>query len=380
MTENVWVLTDPERLLAGAVAAVLVAGASSATALQPAQRAKPAASVPASPAVVVSLPPATRRLAPKPVRKHKAARHAAPGPVPPEPPRAGCPAPRHPNAKPYVPKPLPAPTVAEAALPAALVAGPKATSLAALSGKGIWVTNFKQTRVDVPALIAKARRGGLTSIWVRTGGRQGYYGGQFLPALVPAAHAAGLKVVGWDFPFLSDPVADAGRARRALQDGVDAFAPDIETAAEGTHDTARRVSLYLSLVRAYAAGRPIAATVPRPTPKRLTSFPYGAFGRYADVFAPMVYWSCNEPGALVTQSLQRLGRWLPVAPVGQAYDMYDEGGRLGLPTRAETWRFLDVARRGGAIGASLWTIESIGAGQFNALTAYPWYRGRTQRR
>jgi len=263
------------------------------------------------------------------------------------------------------------------ARPAALVGGRKASSLDALRGKGIWVTNFKQTPVHVSAIVTKARRAGLTSLWVRTGGKQGYYGSAFLPSLIPAAHAAGLRVVAWDFPFLSDPVADAGRARLAFADGVDAFAPDIETAAEGTHATARRVSLYLSLVRAYAGTRPIAATVPRPTPKRLASFPYGAFSRYADVFAPMVYWSCNEPGQLVIQSLRRLGHWLPVAPVGQAYNMYADGGRLGLPTRAETWRFLDVARRGGAIGASLWTIESIGAGQFDALSDYPWSRVRS---
>jgi hypothetical protein len=63
--------------------------------------------------------------------------------------------------------------------------------------------------------------------------------------------------------------------------------------------------------------------------------------------------------------------------VGQAYDMAEDGGRAGLPTRAETWRFLDSARRAGAVGASLWTIEEIGKGQWSALSAYPWLgRGR----
>lgn len=52
--------------------------------------------------------------------------------------------------------------------------------------------------------------------------------------------------------------------------------------------------------------------------------------------------------------------------------MGTEGGRPGLPTRAETWRFLDVAKRGGAIGASLWTVEKIGDEQWSALTEYPW--------
>ena len=301
---------------------------------------------------------------------------AAPRPAPPAPPQAGCPVPkRHPSS--WTPKPQPPPQVADAKLPPALPRAAKAGSLVAISGKGIWVTNWPKDKVDAPALVAKAKRAGLTSIWVRTGGsRQGYYGDEVLPALVPAAHRAGLKVVAWDFPFLSDPVRDAARAHRALASGIDGFAPDIETKAEGTYASSRRVALYLSLVRRYAGSRPIAATVPRPTPKRLASFPYAAFSPYADVFAPMVYWSCNEPGALVMQSLQRLGRWLPVAPVGQAYDMRTDGGRAGLPTRAETWRFLDVARRGGAVGASMWTIETIGAGQWDALSHYPWSRSR----
>jgi hypothetical protein len=52
--------------------------------------------------------------------------------------------------------------------------------------------------------------------------------------------------------------------------------------------------------------------------------------------------------------------------------MGSEGGRHGLPTFAETWRFLDAARRGGAVGASLWTIERAGPEQWEALRLYPW--------
>jgi hypothetical protein len=290
----------------------------------------------------------------------------------PTPPLAGCPAPvKHPSS--WTPKPLGAPAVADAALPKALAPRAKAASLKAITGKGIWITNWAKDDVDVAHVVAKAKAAGLTSIWVRTGGsRQGYYGGRVLPTLVPAAHRAGLKVVAWDFPFLSDPVSDVVRAHKALAAGVDAFAPDIETTAEGTHASSRRVALYLSMVRSIAGGRPIAATVPRPTPKRLTSFPYAAFAPYADVFVPMVYWSCNEPGLVTVKSITQLRRWLPVAPVGQAYDMAQDGGRAGLPTRAETWRFLDSARRAGAVGASLWTIETIGKAQWSALSAYPW--------
>jgi hypothetical protein len=249
----------------------------------------------------------------------------------------------------------------------------KAGSLAAVRGKGLWVTPFGKSVVDVPHLVAQGRQLGLRSLWVRTGGtRQGYYGDHFLPELVPAAHAAGIAVVAWDFPSLSDPVADARRAQQALAAGVDAFSPDVETTAEGVYPTPRRIALYLSMVREWAGARPVVATVPRPTAKRLRTFPYRAFVPYADVFTPMVYWSCGEPGALVTESLAPLRRLLPVAPVGQAYDMGPEGGRVGVPSRAETLRFLDAARRAGAVGASLWTVEHAGASQLAALGAYRW--------
>ena len=378
MTETVRVLTFAERLLSVVLTSVLTAGGLAAATVEPSGAKDRVAAAPAPvPSPTTAPSPAA---APAPKAKPKppappAPKKPAPAPLaaaPPEPPKAGCPLRRRPGGKPLQPKTLKPPVVADAALPKPLPPGRKARSLAVVSGKGIWVTNFKQTPVDVPGIVAKAKAAGLRSIWVRTGGRQGYYGNQFLPRLVPAAHAEGIAVVAWDFPFLSDPVADADRARRAFADGIDAFAPDVETVYEGTYATPQRVALYLSLVRAHAGTRPVAATVPRPTPQRRATFPYKAFVPYADLFVPMVYWSCNEPGKLVQQSLRELGAMLPVAPVGQGYDMGDEGGRRGHPTAAETWRFLDVAKRGGAVGASLWTVERLGPGQLDALRRYPW--------
>jgi hypothetical protein len=369
------VLTRAERALATAAGSVLVVALiSTSYAGQPA-RVAPVADVTAaspSPAPPATIGPVVPSPKPTPAPKR-----AVPGALPakaaaPTPPKAGCPVPKkHPSS--WTPKPLRPPAVSDAALPKTLPPRAKASNLDAITGKGIWITNWAKDDIDVAGTIKKAKAAGLTSIWVRTGGsRQGYYGDRVLPTLVPAAHRAGLKVVAWDFPFLSDPVSDVVRAHKALAAGVDAFAPDIETAAEGTHATSRRVALYLSLVRSIAGDRPIAATVPRSTPKNLKSFPYAAFAPYADVFVPMVYWSCNEPGLVTVKSIRQLGHWLPVAPVGQAYDMAEDGGRAGLPTRAETWRFLDSARRAGAVGASLWTMETIGKGQWSALSAYPW--------
>lgn len=362
-------MLDLPRGLVAAAAVVALAGGAAVVAHD---GSSPTQAVPAARPSAVPAPtaaPAPTPAAPAPTR--------AATPVPAAPPLTGCPAVRRPPATGGKPRPAPVPKVPDAALPRALPPGPKATDLAAVSGKGVWVTTFGKRPLDVEATLAKAKSSGATSVWVRTGGsRQGYYGDQFLPRLVPQAHALGMTVVAWDFPFLSDPVADAERARRALAAGIDAFAPDVETSAEGTFATPRRVQLYLSLVRRHAGTRPVVATIPRPTPKRIASFPYSSFPPYADVFAPMVYWSCNEPGELVEESMAFLGRMLPVHPVGQAYDMGTEGGRRGTPSRAETLRFLDAARRGGAIGAGLWTIEHAGPAQLTALRDYAWRAGQ----
>jgi len=364
----VHILTGRERLLALSALTLLAVAATTAVTITP--------SKPVAQRTVVPAPVPLPTVSPSPSASARAVATTAPParPVdralPPTPPRTGCPVPPYQGGG--KPKPRPAPAVAESALPAPLPVKAKATSLAVVKGKGLWATPWPKTALDVDKLVAQARAAGVRSIWVRTGGsRQGFYGDRYLPALVPAAHRAGLQVIAWDFPFLSDPVADAARARQAFDAGVDAFSPDVETAAEGTYVTTRRLRVYLGLVRSYAGQRPVIATVPRPSPARKT-FPYATFVPYADAFAPMVYWSCKEPGALVEQTLRTLGRLLPVAPVGQAYDMGPEGGRLGTPSRAETLRFLDASRRGGAIGASLWTVEHAGRAQLAALADYRW--------
>ncbi len=288
-------------------------------------------------------------------------------PVQPEP----CPPPPLPPGPPA--PPLRPPLVATSRVP--LVASPPArrVDLAAITGKGIWLTLWPGSHPDLAAIVARARAAGIDQLWVRTGSTaDGYYGGKVLAALVPLAHAAGVHVVAWDFPTLSDPRADAHRAEQALASGADAFSADIETAAEGTYLGVRRVRYYLSLVRRYAGPRPVVATVLPPGPYWSRAYPYAAMAPFVDAFAPMVYWSCAEPGAAVAQAVVPLRRLRPVVPIGQDFNMASIGGRHGLPSPAEIWRFLYVAHSLGAIGASLYDLESGGPAQFAALAAFPW--------
>lgn len=264
-------------------------------------------------------------------------------------------------------------------MPAPVRVPARKPSLHAAAAKGMWLTTWPKSELDASEVVRRAKAAGLRQVWIRTGGtKQGYYGDRLLAALLPKAHAAGIAVIAWDFPFLSDPVADVERARRAMAftvDGqrIDGFAPDIETKAEGVHATSKRVAAYLSRVQALAGNRPIVATVPRPTAKRLATYPYKATAPYVDGYSAMIYWSCLEPGETTRNAIRELAKLgKPVAVVGQAYDMGPEGGRQGLPSVGEVWRFLDVAKRAGAFGASLYQYDTAGPSQWGPLTRYPW--------
>jgi hypothetical protein len=300
-----------------------------------------------------------------------------PMPAPPVQPQP-CPPPpiKHHHGGHSAPKPKPA--VAARDLPHVLPVGPRHVSLDVLKGKGMWWTTWQQSKVDVDDVVDRARAAGLTQIWVRTGGaRQGWYGEDLLTRLLPVAHAAHLAVVAWDFPFFSDPMADVARARAAIEgrfggERIDAFSPDIETINEGTFNTRHRVKVYLSRVRQIAGDLPVVATVMRPSPGQLSTYTYRVQTKYVDAFAPMVYWSCHEPGQLAADSVKILGKLRPVHVIGQAYDMGPEGGRRGLPSGREIWRFLDASKRAGALGASLYDAENANSTHWKTLGAYPW--------
>jgi hypothetical protein len=290
-------------------------------------------------------------------------------PVQPEP----CPPPPLPPSPTGPTTPPPVPAVAESAIPLVGAPGARKVDLSAVSGKGIWITDFPGDKVDARSIVALASADDLQQLFIRTGSSyNGYYGARLLRALVPLAHAAGVDVIAWDFPTMSNPAVDAARAGAAIRDGADGFDADIETGAEGTFDTARRVAYYLSLVRVAIGDHPLVATVPRPIPGLDRHYPYLAEAPFVDVFAPMVYWSCNEPGTATADAMGPLEKLRPVAPIGQDYDMASEGGRHGLPSEQEIWRFLDVARKRGAIGASLYDLELGGAPDLLALARYPW--------
>jgi hypothetical protein len=375
---GVAVLAAATRPNAGRGGPLVATAASSSTA--PPSSVAPAPSTSAHPAPTApaaSPTPTTRRPAPPPA----APVPAAGGPIGPVT-LTGCPPPPQPPKPPAPPPAHPAVLVPEAALPAPPAASPRVSVAAAIGGKGMWIWEPTATEGgNADAIVNRAVAAHLSQVWVRVGDSfNGFYGAGFLNTLVPLAHRQGLAVIGWGFPYLYDPVGDAGWTAQAMAwqaptaDRLDGWSADIETASEGTALSGVRSAAYLGQVRPHMGGRPLIATVYPPNDHWIGIYPYQAMAPYVDAFAPMLYWSCNEPGDQAAMAIQRLGAMAPVHVIGQAFDMAPYGGRVGSPTPIEIARFLDVARRHGAAGASFWVWQYMTAPEWGALGSYPWSR------
>lgn len=245
----------------------------------------------------------------------------------------------------------------------------------------MWIWDWSATDGgNAQAIVQQAVRAGLHQVWLRVAdSKQGFYGGGELAALVPVAHAAGLRVIAWGFPYLYDPVGDArwtGQVlgwRGAAGQQVDGFSADIEEPTEGVDLTAQRAGVYLEDVRKAAGNRLIVATVYPPLDKFwYGNYPYTTIARYADAFAPMIYWECTDPGSDAAADVARLAPLRPVDMIGQAYNLAAEHGRVDSPSAAEITEFMQAGRKAGAIGASFWVWQMATQQEWSALAAYRW--------
>ncbi len=243
-------------------------------------------------------------------------------------------------------------------------------------GKGMWIWLPEKTEGGNPAaIVARAQQVGLTHLYVRTGSsKQGFHGAAFLNALLPVAHEGGIRIYGWDFPYLDDPAADVARAVEAIRHTapgghrIDGFAADVELKSMGVNITPDTAAWYGDNLRAAVGDAyPLIAVVPRPSPA-LVSYPYAELTRSFDAIAPMVYWLNRDPVSTTTMAMQILGQLgKPVIPIGQAYDGHAEGGPPGVPGRHDIHRFFETAAAHGAPGVSFWSWQHASAEAWGAI-------------
>lgn len=200
-------------------------------------------------------------------------------------------------------------------------------------------------------------------------------------AWLAAAHAAGIRVVGWYVPDYADLTRDVRRTLAIAAyvspagQRFDAIGIDIEYPLNVPDPNAwnQAVATHLARVRAGTA-RPIAAIVLPPVlmsgwpdPNRWATFPWAAVGRYANGVAPMSYWTSFTPanrcaaGDLqycayqytrdnVLRSRQLTG--LPVHVIGGVGDR---------ATVAEVSDYVRAARDSAAAGGSLYDYQTTKA-------------------
>jgi hypothetical protein len=133
------------------------------------------------------------------------------------------------------------------------------------------------------------------------------------------------------------------------------------------------VQVYGSLLRAgVGPSKLLIAAVPRPSPQTLARYPYGDVVQHFDAVAPMIYWLNREPGADVADAMKYLARFnKPLMPIGQAYDGGPEGGRPGVPPRAELLRFMEVAKQYHAAAVSFWSWQAANLQVWDAIRDGP---------
>jgi hypothetical protein len=265
------------------------------------------------------------------------------------------------------PQPPPAPPTVRGALPV---------------GKGMWLYQPAAVEGGNPqAIVARAEAVGLTHLFVRTGSSsRGFYAADFLAKLLPVAHAHGIRIYGWDFPYFRNVGDDVNRGVAAIAfttpDGhrIDGFSADVEFPSMGVKLTPANASAYgAGLRRAVGDNYPLIATVPRPSHK-IKFYPYDDVVRSFDAIAPMVYWLNREPAGDVTGAIQNLAKYgKPVIPIGQAYDGAADHGPPGVPNRAAIQAFMEAADRTGATSVSFWSWQHASQEAWDAIKDSPYF-------
>jgi len=261
----------------------------------------------------------------------------------------------------------------------------QAATLAPLRGIGMWLTYPLLRQTSAAALVAMARVAGLTHLYVEVGiSGAGFYGAPGLAALLPAAHRAGMAVIAWVYPSLRDLPADLALSVAAARyvapsgDRPDGLIADVE---ENMDEGA--VHVYGQLLRAALGSSALLAIATYPPWSLLGStYPFASAALSWDVIVPMDYWHTSrrryspaEVYRYVRESVAgiraRTRPDMPVAVIGQMFDVFSDKPTPNTPGAAEILACAAAARDSGALGLSFFEWRHATAEEWRLLVALP---------
>ena len=279
---------------------------------------------------------------------------------------------------------------------------PRHESVAALGGKGMWLSFSPDERdadaaqrFDPQAMVARAARAGIRAIELRTA-----YGPfweitpavrPLVDALLDAAAAQHIAVVGWTVPrspsFDDLALSVATTAyRTARGNGFAALAVDVERGegylGEGAAGRAAIVDDVHRLRQALGARYPLIATVEDPSLEGLTErdYPYVEIAANASALQPMTYWRMLGAGETTPQGVRAAvarsyattralaRRSLPLIVGGQTSAV----GSRGASSPEELMAAIETASSLGALGVTFFDWTGTSDAQWDALAATPW--------
>lgn len=197
---------------------------------------------------------------------------------------------------------------------------------------------------------------------------------------IHAAHARGMRVVGWYLPAYNDMARDVRRTtmiwtyRTGYKQRFDGLAIDIEYKAKMPNQTAwnKAVAEHIRRVRAAVGwSAPLASITPAPLgmrikPQHWTGFPWGTLGTQSHVMMPMGYWSyrtdcatnANHCAYGYTKGNITETRRLTNKP---NIFVHAIGGVADRITAADVRSFVRAVRETKAIGGSLYDYRTMRA-------------------
>jgi hypothetical protein len=267
----------------------------------------------------------------------------------------------------------------------ASAAGPHELSPPGLAdGSGVWANVWNYPSGDLDSYCSNLRAHGVRNLFIQTtrSNMPAIAHAPELGGLVDACHKHKIRVIGWAYLELNDPIGDAEKMLAAARfqsptgERLDAIAPDLEK-----NLTQSRVEQFSKHLRqALGPNYPLIAVLYSPLNhyKEVSSIPWTTIAQYYDVVAPMNYWNSKKQKLNAydyTLATVRVIRELCGRP---DLEIHVIGDAMGTSHEA-LLQFMKACKHSEATSASIYPNQQPTAEQLAALNHYSEYFGPNAR-
>jgi len=228
--------------------------------------------------------------------------------------------------------------------------------------QGMWIWYVSKSEGgSVPAMIARAKRNGIGTVYVKSGDGSTIWN-QFNRQLVQRLHRGGIDVCAWQFVYGDHPAAEARVAIASVQRGADCFVIDAEADYEGKYAAA---DLYMRTLRAAVGETYPISLAGFPYVDYHPSYPYSVFmgPGGAQYNQPQMYWKTIGTSVRTVYEHTYLYNRIwghPIYPIGHTYE---------APGNAALMLFRRFAASYGGQPPSWWDWQETAGAEWGALGA-----------